>query len=844
MASKQDMWLEIKADIEDVKKKLSYIEKEFRKTKTVAEKESPFKGWIADISHLYGTILAFSAVFNATFRGLIDAGLQFNRTMEQTKVGMAAILTSVAEIRDEFGNAVEGAEKFSGALEIAKKLQEQLRIEAVRSTAEYTQLVGILQGILAPALASGLNQNQIVQMTVLMANAVKTLGLDLNQAVQESRDLLMGTIDMNSQLARSLGITNEMVKKWKEQGTLFENITQKLRGFQLAQGELENTFDVLVSNVKETFDILAGQALKPIFDQLKKDLKGVYDSLFTINEEGIRVVKPELLQEIREFGQELLQIYNVVKVVVSGVFKFLWSLRELTFEIAGTVVGGIIGKLIRGFKGGLIGTLFSTVIIVGWKIGTALMEGIDRATRGGFTYVIQRIFLFIDENLTRLSNLINKVSLGTFGISDEEYQKELRRLQMTREAIENEYKNWDKKKKELEKQSKETGFSIAPPEQEKNIKKYLKDFKTVYQEEGKLLKLRARAYRLTTEEITKELEKIQKKTFKLPKFDDRGFEEEKQRIKQKIEELKESLNLKMDENTKQAILQQIRQLNTQLIDIELSALEKRKSQLLNYFREVYSMYQQNKNQIIEIERQKISFLQGIQDKIRASYLGALRGLSQRIGAISPDLANIFTPYRYEVQKQFNWYLNKIREIKAKLEEAKTPQTFEYWKNQFEQLKSKAESFISSVDFTAIAQQGRVFQDLAKQADELRYRIFRKLSTTGTSYADAQRQALQIAQDYYNKMASLRVQKDFMKDLENAGRSVFDVMIQKTKSFENRYAEMIERVKAELRSIEEITPKITLDIDTAMEQLEQLKQSAAAGITVPVRLQNEEVGTFR
>jgi hypothetical protein len=143
-------------------------------------------------------------------------------------------------------------------VKLSNQLLNELRIAGLQTVLTFQDLVQIAQGIMAPFLSAGGNLKEFSGFVVLLSNAVAGLGLPMNQVVQETRDLLMGTIDMNSQLARSLGITNEMVNRWREQGTLFQELTARLQGFQFAGKDIETSFTGLLSRIREIFQVFAG----------------------------------------------------------------------------------------------------------------------------------------------------------------------------------------------------------------------------------------------------------------------------------------------------------------------------------------------------------------------------------------------------------------------------------------------------------------------------------------------------------------------------------------------------------------------------------------------------------
>ncbi|RUM30316.1 MAG: hypothetical protein DSY42_04780, partial [Aquifex sp.] len=252
----------------------------------------------------------------------------------------------ISELEKKAENLSVLPRDFTEALKEAQKAQRLLRIEALKSVATYQELLTIFQAISSTGYSAGLSTEQLVKLTVLVSNAVKAMGLDLNQAAQEARDLIQGTIDMNSQLAKALGITSEMVKEWRKAGTLYENITQSLQGFANASNYLQNTLSGIISNLKDAFDVIAEITAKPLFSALKKDLKGILDSILMVKTEGKNaanslreMLNPSLVSRAQTLGEAIKVIYESLKAMAEGAGKAI-------NDVANT-----IGKILTPLKG-------------------------------------------------------------------------------------------------------------------------------------------------------------------------------------------------------------------------------------------------------------------------------------------------------------------------------------------------------------------------------------------------------------------------------------------------------------------------------------------------------------
>jgi hypothetical protein len=257
----------------------------------------------------------------------IETGYDYNKTLETSKLGIAAITTSMATVTDSQGRVLQGQEKFNASMQVSVEAQKELRKIAMETPATFQELVQTFQGIEAPALSAKMTFEEILEFTGLMANSVKAIGLPLQQVVQESRDLAAGTIDQNSQLARSLQITNEDVKKWREKGIVFQEIKKRLEGFVFASKEYSKTVDGALSNFKDIAQRALGEGSTPLFNFLRDELTRLTNDMVNVTKDASGKivdiqVKPEVIARIRELAEGLTKLVQILERVVKLGVKF------------------------------------------------------------------------------------------------------------------------------------------------------------------------------------------------------------------------------------------------------------------------------------------------------------------------------------------------------------------------------------------------------------------------------------------------------------------------------------------------------------------------------------------
>ena len=82
-------------------------------------------------------------------------GVNQSAEWEQSKIGIASVLASVREVRDEQGNLVKGAAAYQQALGMAEEAMQKIKILGLETTATSQDLVAGFQQLIGPAAALG-----------------------------------------------------------------------------------------------------------------------------------------------------------------------------------------------------------------------------------------------------------------------------------------------------------------------------------------------------------------------------------------------------------------------------------------------------------------------------------------------------------------------------------------------------------------------------------------------------------------------------------------------------------------------------------------------------------------
>lgn len=224
----------------------------------------------------------------------------FSMNMETNRIGMAGILSSMTQLNGE-------ALQWNDALAISANLINRMNTEALRTAATSEELVNTFRALLGPGLSAGMDLSQIQQLTTVGVNAVKSLGLEGTQIVQELRDLVQGGIQpASSTLATALGLTDADIKAAKNSSEgLFKFLMDRLQGFERASSETPKTLRGLIDQIDEAITRTGSIGMEPLQNRYKEFLQGISDALVTSDSFELN---PAVIDSVREFSQEVADV--------------------------------------------------------------------------------------------------------------------------------------------------------------------------------------------------------------------------------------------------------------------------------------------------------------------------------------------------------------------------------------------------------------------------------------------------------------------------------------------------------------------------------------------------------
>ena len=385
-----------KSDLEKVSRAYDQVSQATERTsRGLQSANSSIKDATANVKQLAAQVVGLVSAYKAlnAAKGFVQRGIEFSSSLEDAQTSIGSIIAATNKISTAQGKELEGADKFNASLEISRDMMDEIQVLALESTATFDQLVQGVSGIIAPATKAGVALEKMPKFTVTAAQAMSTMKIPLEQMRTEIEALLSGNINKAQDiLATNLGITGEMVRNWKAQGILVEELMKRLEPFALAGERVANSWSGLKSNMKDALDYLGKVTGEGLFESLKQSYRelldliistdtgkpgisaefenvaslmrdiqdaigdGILDLTRDLIEELEELNKPENIAEIKrsfsEFKDVTVELFGAVKEVAGAVTSFVatsmqgWSnMPDIIQEM------GIVGAVAFGAKG-------------------------------------------------------------------------------------------------------------------------------------------------------------------------------------------------------------------------------------------------------------------------------------------------------------------------------------------------------------------------------------------------------------------------------------------------------------------------------------------------------------
>ena len=307
-----------------------------RTTRSLAQVRMAVRDVVAGAGALHVVGAGLTAISQA-ITALPRNAFNYSKQLEVSQVGMAGILGSMTAINGQQTTYNQG-------LRLSSEYIRKLNDDALRTAATSQELTTVFQALMAPGLSAKMTLGEIRQLTVVGTNAVKSMGLDATQTVQELRDMVQGGITpASSTLASALGLKDSDIAKAKASSEgLFKFLMDRLQGFQASSEAFSETLTGKLDQVKEGATRVAAEGMEPLTQASKRALDEVSKLFVTFDQAGNATLNQGLVDGIRDFSEGVVSAASVGRDLVAVV----WENREAAAALGAVWASFKIGAIV------------------------------------------------------------------------------------------------------------------------------------------------------------------------------------------------------------------------------------------------------------------------------------------------------------------------------------------------------------------------------------------------------------------------------------------------------------------------------------------------------------------
>jgi hypothetical protein len=258
--------------------------------------------------NIHGVALGIGQAFHL-IAAPIKMGLDYNNALEESRMGLAGIISSIGVIEDSYGKLVPATERWNAALRISDGLMDQLKAATITKTkADLEVLTRTMQESMGLMLRSGIKESQLADFTVRAVQTMTALRIKMAEAPQELRGLMSGdTNAKNSRMASVFYRSNffdqskdikPQIEAMQRDQTFFTNFMAWSKGMGEAGEKMLGTLDGTIARFKNLFRMAMAESTNGAYSKLIQSLDLIIDGFVKIDEKGRAAFNPALVNSV------------------------------------------------------------------------------------------------------------------------------------------------------------------------------------------------------------------------------------------------------------------------------------------------------------------------------------------------------------------------------------------------------------------------------------------------------------------------------------------------------------------------------------------------------------------
>ena len=391
---------------------------------TTSDRSSAMNAMVRYIRKIESIIVALYGVKKA-YDATLGVGHEYNKSMEQLEISMAAMYANSLKNVDISGKEVTAQQKLAEAHKIARVEMEKLRELNLQTPHDLEGTAKIYSTLASQALQYGASVEQIRELTKDISILGSVGRVQVPNIVATVDALFSGQMrasDMQRELKKYGVEMSEIRKLNKEGGDVMAYLLKKMKDVKASGKEIAASWDGVTNKFMNAWKDIWGQLQKPLFDSMKIQI-GEFTKFFTEN-------KDRIIAGLKEVGVAAVNLGIILNLRLLGMLKGKGAATALsTLKSIGK--GGALLSVYFGEK--LVPAVDRSKSalerFVGYfnlgvemlKLGFwGFMETIDR----GLKWMVAN-FLDIPNKITKaFENMYNKLAKGFAGMLNKMFGKE------------------------------------------------------------------------------------------------------------------------------------------------------------------------------------------------------------------------------------------------------------------------------------------------------------------------------------------------------------------------------------------------------------------------------------
>ncbi|RLB71202.1 MAG: hypothetical protein DRH04_02230, partial [Deltaproteobacteria bacterium] len=282
---------------------------------TTSDRSSAMITMVRHIRKMESMIVALYGVKKA-YDATLGVGHEYNKSMEQLEISMAAMYATNLKDVDAMGKRVTAEEKLAEGHKLAAAEMTKLRKLNLETMQDFEGTAKIYKTLTAQVLQYGGTTKQALELTKDISLIASTFDIKTPNVVATVDALLSGQMrasDMQRAL-KMYGIEmNEIRKLSKEGGDVMTYLLEKMKDVGVTGKELAGTWGGVTNKFMNAWKDIWGELQKPLFDSMKIQI-GNFTNFFTEN-------KDRIIAGLKEVGAAAVNLGIILNLRLLGMFK-------------------------------------------------------------------------------------------------------------------------------------------------------------------------------------------------------------------------------------------------------------------------------------------------------------------------------------------------------------------------------------------------------------------------------------------------------------------------------------------------------------------------------------------